>query len=124
MKTLLTVTAAIEVMTGLVLIAFPSMLVMILLGSSLDGPAALTIARIAGVAILTLGSACWLSRNDSQGKNARRLVTALAIYNIGTIIVLIYAGLGLGLSCFGLWGVVMIHAVMGVWCSAGTNASQ
>ena len=116
MKNLLTVTAVIEMMTGLVLIAFPSMLVKILLGSSPDGPAALTIARIAGVAIFALGTACWPGRNDSQGKAARGLVTALLIYNFGVSVILIYAGLGLGLSCIGLWGIVMIHAAMGTWC--------
>jgi hypothetical protein len=116
MKNLLTVTAVIETGTGLALIAFPSMLATILLGSSLDVPAAITIARIAGVAIFALGTVCGLNRNDSQDKAARGLVTALAIYNFGAAIVLIYAGLGLGLSCIGLWSVVIVHTLMCVWC--------
>jgi hypothetical protein len=116
MKSLLSVTAAIEAVTGLVMIIFPPILTRILLGSSLEGPVALTIARIAGVAIFALGTTCWLNRNDGQSKAARGLVAALMFYNAGTSAVLIYAGLRLGLSCIGLWSVVMVHTFMCLWC--------
>ena len=59
MKNLLTLTAVIEVGTCLVLVAVPSLLATLLLGSSLDAPVALTVARVAGVAPLALGVACW-----------------------------------------------------------------
>ena len=118
MKNLLTLTAAIEAGTGLLMIVFPSTLASLLLGSSLDAPVALTIARIAGVAIFTLGVTCWLNRNDGQRKATGGLVAALMIYNIGISAVLIYAGLGLGLSCIGLWSLVMVHTCMCVWCIA------
>jgi hypothetical protein len=116
MKNLLTFTAAIEAGTGLLMIAFPSTLSRLLLGSSLDAPVAFTIARIAGVAIFALAAACWLTRNYLQRQAARGLVVALMMYNIGVSAVLIYAGLGLGLSCIGLWSVVMVHTCMCVWC--------
>ena len=116
MKNLLSVTAAIETGTGLLLIVFPSVLAKILLGSPLDGPVAITIARIAGLAILALGLFCWLGGYDAQSRTARGFIAVLVIYNAVTSIILTYAGLGLGLSCIGLWSVVIIHTFMGVWC--------
>ena len=47
-KNLLTITAVIEAGTGLGLVASPSLVVTLLLGSSLDAPVPLTIARLAG----------------------------------------------------------------------------
>ena len=115
MKNLLSVTAAIESGTGLMMIIFPSVLSRILLGSSLEVPVAITIARIAGVAIFALGAASWISRNDVKSRAVRGLVTALMIYNIGTALVLIYTGFS-GLSSISLLSVVMVHALMFGWC--------
>ena len=116
MKNLLTLTAVIEVGTGLMLVALPSLLVTLLLGSSLDTPVALIVARVAGVALLALGVACWLARHDAQSRAARGLVGAMVLYNAAITTVLVYAGIGLGLSSIGLWPVVLLHAVMTVWC--------
>ncbi len=58
MKTLFTVTAAIEVGAGLALFGWPSVMAVLMLGSALDAPAALTVGRLAGAALLTLGLAC------------------------------------------------------------------
>jgi hypothetical protein len=116
MKTLLTVTAAIEGGTGLLLIFFPSMLTGILLGESLETPVAITIARIAGVAILAIAAICWLNRNDVHGSGTMGLVKGLIIYNAGASAILIWAGTVMGLSCTGLWCVVIIHLIMCIWC--------
>jgi len=43
------------------------------------------------------------------------LVIAMAIYNIGTSILIIYAGLGFTSSGIGLWPVVLFHLAMSVW---------
>ena len=116
MRNLLSVTALIETGTGLVLVALPSLLTKLLLGSSLDIPVALTVARVAGVAISALGVACWLARHDGQSRAARGLVGAMVLYNAGILTVLVYAGIGLGLSSIGLWPTVVVHAAMTVWC--------
>ena len=116
MKNVLTLTAVIEVGTGLVLVTLPSLLVTLLLGSSLDTPVALIVARVAGVALLALGVACWLARHDGQSRAARGLVGAMVLHNAAIATVLVYAGIGLGLSSIGLWPTVMLHAVMTVWC--------
>jgi hypothetical protein len=89
---------------------------MILLGSSLSTPVELTIARVAGVSLLALGVAFWFARHDEQSHAARGLVGAMLLYNAGVVAVLLYAGIGLGLSGVGLWPAALLHAVMTVWC--------
>jgi hypothetical protein len=118
-KNLLTLEAVIEVGAGLGMVVLPSLLVTLLLGSSLDTPVALTVARVAGVALLALGIACWLARHDGQSRAARGLLGAMVVYNAGVFMVLAYAGIALGLSGIGLWPVVVVHAAMTVWCVMG-----
>jgi len=119
MKNLLTVTAIIEFGTGLVMVAFPSLLIGLLLGSPIHTPVEYTLARVAGVAILSLALACWLARNDGKSSVAKGLVSAMVLYNTAIVLVLVYAALGLALSCFGLWLVVLLHTAMAIWCIAG-----
>jgi hypothetical protein len=118
-KNLLTLEAVIEVGAGLGMVVLPSLLATLLLGSSLDTPVALTVARVAGVALLALGIACWLARHDGQSRAARGLLGAMVVYNAGVFMVLVYAGIGLGVSGTGLWPVVVVHAAMTVWCVMG-----
>ena len=77
MHNLLVVTAVLEGATGLVLMTLPSRLATLLLGSTLDEPAALTLARVAGVALAALAVTCWLARHDGQSRAARGLVGAM-----------------------------------------------
>ena len=115
-KNLLLVTALLEAVTGLMMILFPSFLAKLLLGSTLESAVAVTIAQIAGLAILTLGIASWRARVHWQSEAARGLVTAMTFYNTGILIVLVYAGTGLGFFCPGLWAVVVVHLLMAAWC--------
>jgi len=96
----------------------PSLVVSLLLGTSLDAPAALVVARVGGAALLAIGVACWLARNDQQSRAATGLVAALLLYNIAAVAVLIYAGTGLSLSGIGLWPAVVLHAALAIWCVA------
>src|SRR5881394_3665909 len=91
MSRLLKLTAVIETATGLGLVAVPSVVVRLLLGSPLDTSAAVMLARVAGAALLALGVACWLARDA-------------------------FAGIGLGLHGVVLWPAVVLHAVMAIWC--------
>jgi hypothetical protein len=118
MKTLLTVTAVLEAATGLALVARPSAPVALLLGSSLDTPAALTIGRVAGAALLSLGVACWLTRNDGPSRAGSGMVAALLLYNAVVVALLARAGLASGLSGIGLWPAVVLHLAMALWCVA------
>ena len=116
MSRLLKLTAIIEAATGLGLMAVPSVVDRLLLGSPLDTSAAVMLGRIAGAALLALGVACWLARDDTQSRAARGLVVAMLMYNIPATAVLAFAGIALGLHGVALWPAVALHAVMAVWC--------
>ncbi len=116
MKPLLKLTGIIETATGLGLMAVPSVVVRLLLGSPLDASAAVMLARVAGAALLALGVACWLARDDTQSRAARGLVVAMLIYNIAATAFLAFAGIGLGLHGVALWPAVVLHAAMAIWC--------
>jgi len=121
-KPLFIVTAVVEAGAGLALALAPSVLVSLLIGASLDMPG-MVVARIAGVALLSLGLACWLTRNDGQSRAATGLTTALLLYNVAAVALLAYAGTGLGLSGIGLWPAVVLHAALAVWCLACLRSS-
>jgi len=89
---LLSVTALIEAAAGLVLLAVPSMAVRMVIGVAIDDPITLTVARVGGVALLTLGVACWLAHTDWESRAARGLVSAMIIYNLGLALILGRAG--------------------------------
>ena len=116
-NTLYASTAVIEVGAGLALLCLPSRAVDLLLGAPLEAPAALAAARVGGVALLALGVACRLARDDINSPAARGLVTAMVVYNLGVAVVLGSAGIRSQPVGFVLWpAAVVLHAVMAVWC--------
>jgi hypothetical protein len=74
------------------------------------------VARIAGAALLAIGLACWLARDDGRSRSALGLIAALLLYNVAATIVLIHAGLGLKLSGIALWPAVVAHIALAIWC--------
>jgi hypothetical protein len=58
MKKLLVLAAVGEVATGLALLVFPSLVGRLLLGEDIAG-IAIPVARVAGIALVALGIACW-----------------------------------------------------------------
>ena len=117
-RTLLIVTALVETPIGLMLLVSPALVVAFLLGSSLDAPAALVVARIAGAALLSLGCACWLARNDGPNRAVPGLVAAMLLYNSVAGAVLANAGAGARLVGVLTWPAVALHAALAVWCIA------
>lgn len=115
MKALLTVTAAVEVGAGAALALFPSATATLLLGSPLEGPAALTLGRVTGAALAALGVACWGARHDGQGGGAAGLRAAMPLYNIAVVAILASGGLWSGLHGIGLWPAVAVHAALTAW---------
>jgi hypothetical protein len=124
MKTLLTASAAIELVAGLALLCCPSAMASLLIGATLEGPAAVTVARIAGAGLFALGLACWMVRKDSPGRAARGLIVAMLFYDIAATVILAFAGIGLGLHGMALWPAVVIHSVMTAWCIASLCSSE
>src|SRR5947208_14656016 len=94
MKRFLTLTAIIEAATGLALIAVPAIVVRLLLGAEISG-ASIPLGRVGGAALLALGVACWLARDDTQSRATRGLVVAMLMYNIVEIAFLAFVWIGL-----------------------------
>jgi hypothetical protein len=109
------VTAAIEVGAGLTLLAAPAVVIRLLFGSAADVLVAVGIARLTGVALLSLGAACWWARHDERSAAATALVGAMLIYNAG-FIALAMAG-SLGVRGPLLWAAIVLHGTLAVWCA-------
>jgi hypothetical protein len=118
MKPLLIVTAVIELGAGVALLVSPSAVAQILLGSLVDSLAGITVGRVAGAALVSLGYACWRARDDEASRAGTGLVAAMLIHNIAAVAILTHAGLGNQLTGVALWPAVALHAVMGIWCLA------
>ena len=114
-KPLLITTAIIESTTGLALLLVPQLPVLILIGAQFDKPAHSVVGRITGAALLALGLASWSGAHEHTPATTG-IVSALLLYNVATVAVLAYAGIGLQLWGIGLWPAVVLHAVMASWC--------
>lgn len=114
MKTLLlTVTATLEGITGLALIATPTLVVSVLLGASLVDPVGILVCRLTGIALISLTIMCWLYRNE--GYQANGVVKTLVFYNVTVVGLLVYAWTT-GFGGLGLWPASMLHVGLAVWC--------
>jgi hypothetical protein len=109
MNRFLAVTATIEAGAGLGLVALPDVVVRLLLGADISG-AAIPLGRVAGLALLALGLASWLTR----GQAASALISAMLLYNCGVAAVLAMAGVS-GMTGVLLWPAIALHAAMAVW---------
>jgi hypothetical protein len=121
MRSLLSVTAILEGVTGLILIVAPSFLVSVLLGVAIRDPAAILLGQLAGVALISIAVACWLSRNDTLPSV---MVKAMVVYNIAAASLLARAGLAERLNGPVLWPVVLLHAGLAVWCISSLWRNQ
>jgi hypothetical protein len=117
LRSLLIATALIETAAGLALVVAPEVAGWLLLDASLDA-AASVVARVAGAALIALGSACWIARNDTAGRAAVGLLVGMLFYNLAVLALLLYAALGLGHTGYALWPGVVLHTGMAAWCSA------
>ena len=113
MRLLLTLTATFEVITGIGLIVFPSMVISLLIGTPPDGAVVVTLARIVGAALISLAIACWLLRNNAATTG---IIKAMLFYNLAAAASLLYASIGDKLSGAGLWPAMLLHAGLAVWC--------
>jgi hypothetical protein len=117
MRRLLVLTSLIELATGLALLVYPSAPSSLLLGAPLEMPAAMTVARIGGVALVAIAIVCWRARDGARNQSAA-VVMGLLVYNLGVIAILAHAGLALGLSGILLWPGVALHTGLAGWCVA------
>ncbi len=76
-RVLVMVSASIEALTGVALIAVPDVVARLLLGTELSA-SGIAVARVAGFALLSLAIACWPSGNDVSAPATR----AFFVYNL------------------------------------------
>jgi len=113
LKRLLIVKSTVEILAGLAFALSPGRLFVILLGTPLE-LGGLFAFRMFGAAIFAIGLACWLARDDSEGRTARGLVFSMLLYDAAFVAILLSARLGARLSGIGLWPVVILHSGLGI----------
>jgi len=101
MKQALVFAAIGEAMTGLALLIVPSWIGQLLFGTELTDVAAIA-ARVAGLALVALGIACW---------PGAQLIGMLA-YSAGVTLYLGWVGLAAGSIGILLWPVVVLHLIL------------
>jgi hypothetical protein len=106
-----------EVATGLALLIVPSLVGRLLLGEELAG-VAIPVARVAGIALIALGIACWPGPP----------LVGMLIYSTIVTLYLAYLGFAGGLTGVLLWPAVALHAVLSIllgraWLAAEASKS-
>jgi len=119
---LLILTALAEAATGVAMLAAPVALVSLLLGASLDSTGAVTVARVTGVAMISLAIACWLTRDEGRTRAGRAVITAMLLYNVAVAAILINGKLALDLNGIALWPAALAHVALAAWCGAALRA--
>ena len=104
---LLKVAAGLEVGTGIVLIASPSLFTRLLFGSELFSPGP-GVARLGGFALLSLALACWPTRDAAAGPPLR----AMLVFSVLCAAYLIYRGIRGGATGPLLWPGAVLHSVL------------
>lgn len=108
-RRLIAFAAAIEALTGLVLISVPSLLGRLILGVELPDVAQ-GVARLAGIALLAFAVVCW---PESSAKNAASAVRGLLLYNLLAVIYFCYWRFTFSAGPL-LWPAVALHAILTV----------
>jgi len=101
MKRVLVLAAVSEAATGVALLIVPSLVGLLLLGEELTG-IAIPVARVAGIALIALGIACWPSTP----------LVGMLTYSAAVTLYLAYVGFAGGLSGILLWPAVVVHAIL------------
>jgi hypothetical protein len=109
MRAVLVLAAVGEAATGLALLIVPSLVGRLLLGEDLTG-VAIPVARVAGIALIALGVACWPG-SDADNSPSRAL-RAMLCYGLFTTLYLAYLGIGGERVGRLLWSAVAIHAIL------------
>lgn len=121
---ILTLAAVVEIGTGLVLMIDPAIVIILLLGIDGSNVGSL-LGRFFGVALLSLGVACWPGRPESTtGVQSFR---AMLAYNALVALYLAFLGTVGHLGGSLLWPAVVLHAILAlslVWASRNTRRTD
>lgn len=105
----LLVAAVAETATGLALVLAPARVGHLLLGADLTGLAA-TVARVAGIALIGLGIACWPGPPR----------VGMLVYSVSVALCLAYIGIAGASAGVLLWPAVIVHVFLSglIWTAA------
>ena len=101
MRRVLVFAAVGEAATGLALLIVPSLVGGLLFGEALIG-VAIPVARVAGIALIALGVACWPGTS----------LVGMLIYNAAVTLYLAYVGFAGELTGTLLWPAVVLHVIL------------
>jgi hypothetical protein len=121
-KSLLMVTALLEVGTAIALLAAPSLTVELLLGTGLSSPQSLVLGRVTGATLIALGVTCWLARKGDRGAAQTGLVAGMLIYNLAVPMLLMHAAMASMMGGIALWPASILHIVLAIWCIASLRS--
>jgi len=105
MNAILMLAALTEAGTGVILLVYPPIVVRLLFDAEIAG-AGVSMSRLAGIALIGLGAACW------PGADTRRAFYGMVTYSLLAMLVLICIGVrseGVGVL---LWPAVVAHAIV------------
>jgi hypothetical protein len=105
MKILLAIAAVSEAATGIALLAYPPIVIRLLLGAEVIGIGDV-VSRFGGIGLIGLGVACWPSGSASQALDGMLTYGTLAALYLAYIGV---SGQGGGVL---LWPAVVVHALL------------
>ena len=112
MKRVLAVAAVAEAATGAAMLIVPSLVGRLLLGEELSG-VALPVARVAGIALIALGIACW--------PGPPRI--GMLIYGAAVMVFLAYVGITGGGGVL-LWPAVGLHAILTAFLTRAATSNM
>ena len=101
MKRVLVLAAAGEAALGLVLLVYPPIVVRLLFNAQIAG-AGTVMSRVAGIALIALGVACWPGPP----------LAGMLIYSAVVTLYLAYVGFAGGLTGILLWPAVVLHVIL------------
>jgi hypothetical protein len=111
LKKLLAFASAVEIATGVALLVEPRIVIALLIGG--DEPLrAMPLARVAGIAVLALGVACWPSGQHTD--RASPAFRAMLTYNVLIALYLAYMFTAGHLGGVLLWPAVALHTVLAI----------
>jgi hypothetical protein len=114
-QTLLIFTAVLEILTGIGLILVPALVIRILLGAEMHDEILLTVARVGGSAILSIGIACWFAWKAAQTDAVKPLLTGMLVYNITVFSSLAYSAITYKMTA-ALLAALVIHLALAIFC--------
>jgi hypothetical protein len=110
---LVTVSALLEFLTGLALVLVPDTMIALLFGAKAD-PVSRMIARVCGVALISISIACWAARTGPDSRARLGTIRAITFYNLGAGLLLVASAATGKFHGIVIWSVGLLHLALAV----------